>query len=343
MKKLLNTLFVTSPNSRLSRESESVVVKEDSKVKLRVPVHHLSGIVCFGTMTVTTPFLSFCSCNGVSVTFLSRTGRFLASLGGSVSGNVLLRKQQYRVSDDPSQSAAVARSIVSAKIANCRTDLMRVQRDHPDKVDSNALSRAQGRLAGCAEALKAATSLDRIRGLEGASASAYFSVFGERILDRTEGLSFNGRSKHPPLDEVNAMLSFTYVILMHDIRSALEGVGLDPSVGFLHRDRSGRYGLALDLMEEFRPFVADRVVLSLINLGQAKRDAFVIHDDGAVTLRDDLRKALLVAYHRRKQEEVVHPFLGEKVQVGLLFHCQALLLTRYLRGELDSYPAFLHK
>jgi CRISPR-associated protein Cas1 len=279
----------------------------------------------------------------VGVSFLTEHGRFLARVQGPVSGNVLLRREQYRRADDQDASAEVAKSVITGKVANCRSVLQRAIRDHTDKINAGAVKHAVLRLSRQIELLDGNASLDELRGLEGDAAHIYFNVFDQLIVSQKEAFRFEERSRRPPLDNVNCLLSFVYTLVMHDIRSALETVGLDPTVGFLHRDRPGRPGLALDLMEEFRPFIADRLVLSLINLLQVQGKGFRKLDSGAVVMNDDTRKTVLVKYQERKQEELTHPFLGEKVLVGLLFHVQALLMARYLRGDLDGYPPFIWK
>ena len=343
MKKHLNTLFVTTQGAYLAKEGETVVVKAEQEVRLRIPVHTLGGIVCFGNVGCSPFLMGFCAENGVGISFLSERGRFLARVQGPVSGNVLLRREQYRKADDPAFSAAMARSVLIGKIANCRTVLQRALRDHSEKLDAYQIADTVKRLNNHLELLNREQSLDILRGLEGDAAHIYFSVFDHLIVSQKDAFSFHERNRRPPLDNVNCLLSFIYTLLAHDIRSALECVGLDPAVGFLHRDRPGRPSLALDLMEEFRPFLADRLALSLINLRQVQDKGFIKTDTGAVLMNDDTRKTLLVAYQERKQEEIYHPFLDEKVTIGILFHIQALLLARYLRGDLDGYPPFIWK
>ena len=255
----------------------------------------------------------------------------------------MLRREQYRRADDPAFSSEMAKNILIGKIANSRTVLQRALRDHSDKLDIDKVQHASKRLTGSLKSLNPEQSLDVLRGLEGDAAHTYFKVFDHLITAQKEDFFFQERNRRPPLDNVNCLLSFLYTLVVHDIRSALETVGLDPAVGFLHRDRPGRPGLALDLMEEFRPFLADRLALSLINLRQVQKKGFKQADSGAVLMNDETRKTVLVAYQKRKQEEIIHPFLGEKVTVGLLFHTQALLLARYLRGDLDGYPPFIWK
>jgi CRISPR-associated protein Cas1 len=287
--------------------------------------------------------MGFCAENGVGISFLTEHGRFLARVQGPVSGNVLLRREQYRRADDPQTSADIARALLTGKIANSRTVLQRALRDHADKMAADEVGFAVRRLSNHLDLLNRDQPLDILRGFEGDAAHIYFSVFDHLIVAQKEEFSFQERNRRPPLDNVNALLSFVYTLLVHDIRSALETVGLDPAVGFLHRDRPGRPSLALDLMEEFRPFLADRLALSLINLRQVHEKGFQKSDSGAVLMTDETRKTLLVAYQERKQEEILHPFLDEKVTIGLLFHTQALLMARYLRGDLDGYPPFIWK
>lgn len=343
MKKYLNTLFITTQGAYLSKEGETIVVSIEKEVRLQVPIHNLGGIVCFGQVSMSPFLMGFCAENNVAVSFLSEYGHFLASVQGMVSGNVLLRREQYRRADELGYSAQIAKFILTGKIANCRTVLQRALRDHPNKVNTDVLSKASVRLTYSLEQIQRNKPLDMIRGVEGESANTYFDVFDNLIVAQKNDFMFKGRSRRPPLDKVNCLLSFLYTLLMHDTRAALECVGLDSCVGFLHRDRPGRPGLALDMMEEFRPFLADRLALSLINREQVKGKGFLISESGAVLMDEETRKAVLVAYQKRKQEEIMHPYLKENVQIGLLFYVQALLLARHLRGDLDGYPVFIWK
>src|SRR3989339_444077 len=343
MKKHLNTLFVTTQGAYLAKEGETIVVKLEKEIRLRLPVHTIGGIVCFGNVSCSPFLMGFCAENDVGISFLTERGRFLARVQGPVSGNVLLRREQYRKADDMQASADIARAVLIGKIGNSRTVLQRALRDHADKIDAEKVGFAVKRLNNYLEQLSKNRPLDEVRGCEGDAAHIYFSVFDNLIVVQKEDFSFQERNRRPPLDNVNALLSFIYTLLVHDVRSALEGVGLDPAVGFLHRDRPGRPGLALDMMEEFRSFLADRLTLSLINLRQVQGKGFNKSDAGAVLMTDDTRKTVLVAYQERKQEEIVHPFLEEKVTIGILFHIQALLMARYLRGDLDGYPPFIWK
>jgi CRISPR-associated protein Cas1 len=343
MRQHLNTLFVTTQGAYLSREGETVLVRVEQETKLKVPIHTLGSIVCFGQVMCSPPLMGLCGERNVLISFHSEHGKFLGRVQGPVSGNVLLRRAQYRWADDAAVTAAIARSVVTGKVANCRTVLQRAVRDHAGCSGAAELTTAAGLLARQLAGLQAAQPLDIVRGLEGEAARTYFGVFDHLIVSQKESFYFRERSRRPPLDSMNALLSFLYAMLANDVTSALESVGLDPAVGFLHRDRPGRPGLALDLMEEFRPVLADRVALSLVNLQQVKGNGFTTTETGAVAMDDKTRKEVLVAWQKRKTEEVQHPFLGEKVTVGLLPYVQALLFARYLRGDLDGYPPYIWK
>ncbi len=341
MKKLLNTLFVTTPQAYLHKEGETVVVEKNKQCLLRLPVHTLSGIVAFGNVSVSPFLLGLCAERGVCVSFLSEQGKFLARVEGGVSGNVLLRIAQMSAYEDAGRKGDIARCCVIGKVMNARTVLMRRLRDHGDDA---ALAKAVDTLAGTLRLLRdEPLDVARIRGLEGEAASVYFSVFNKMLVAQEREFSIECRNRRPPLDPMNALLSFLYTLLTHDCRGALEGVGLDPQIGFLHEIRPGRPSLALDMMEEFRSMLADRVALSLVNLRQIGLRDFKSTESGAVQILDDARKIVLAAWQKKKQEEIFHPFLGEKVQIGLLPHLQALLLSRHLRGDLDAYPPFIMK
>jgi len=343
MRKLLNILFVTSQGAYLNKEGETVVVSVERVTKLQVPIHTLQGIVCFGNVAMSPFLMGHCAEQQVSVSFLTEYGKFLASVHGKVSGNVLLRRAQYRMADDSACSAKVASNILKGKIANARSVLQRAGRDHGDKLDAQKVTNVVARLQQSLQKLDVMTDLDSLRGVEGDSAADYFDVFDELIVAQKNAFVFDGRNRRPPQDNVNCLLSFVYTLLMHDVRSALEVVGLDPCVGFLHRDRPGRAGLALDLMEEFRAVIADRLVLSLINRLQVNAKDFEQSATGAVLMKNAARKELLTAYQKRKQEEVVHPFINETVPVGMLFYVQAMLLARFIRGDIDGYPPYIWK
>ena len=343
MKKHMNTLFVTTQGAYLSKEGETVVVKVEKEIRLRIPIHTIGGIVCFGNVLCSPFLMGFCAERDVAISFLTEYGRFLARVQGPVSGNVLLRREQYRRADDMNASAEMARAVLTGKLANCRTVLGRALRDHSNKLNVDEVREASQRINSSLQHLQSDLPLNVMRGFEGEAAHTYFSVFDHLITSQKEDFIFRQRNRRPPLDKVNCLLSFLYTLVLHDVRSALESVGLDPAVGFLHRDRPGRPGLALDMMEEFRPFLADRLTLSLINLNQVQTKGFKKMESGAVLMDDETRKTVLVAYQKRKQDEIMHPFLEEKVPIGLLFNMQALLLARCLRGDLDGYPTFIWK
>lgn len=340
MRKLLNVLYVTTPDAYLARDGENVVVRVEQEERFRVPIHILESIVCFGYLGASPGLMGLCTEKGVSISFLSAYGKFLGRLLGPASGNVLLRREQYRLADDPSSSARIANWIVSAKIANSRSVLRRALRDHGDKIDGLSLTKASEGLISCLNRLNRCYDLDTVRGIEGDAAHIYFSHFNNLILEQQESFCIESRNRRPPRDNMNALLSFLYTLLQHDVRSALETVGLDPAVGFLHRDRPGRPSLALDLMEELRAYLADRVALSLVNRKQVSDKGFRQVESGGIYMDEETRKTVLTAWQKRKQETITHPFLGEKIEVGLLPYVQALLLARYIRGDIDGYPPF---
>ena len=346
MRRQLNTLYITTEGAWLKKDGANIVMQVDAVERARVPAHMLGSVVCIGRVLVSPPLLGYCSEQGISISYLTENGRFLARVEGPVSGNVLLRREQYRRSDDRPRCAAIVRNLVLGKVHNQRAVVARALRDHGDGLaDASraALRQASKRLQHVLDKLMREPDPDVLRGLAGEAGQTYFSIFDHLV--RTEGtvLRFNGRSRRPPTDPVNALLSFLYTLLTHDCRSALEAVGLDPAVGFLHRDRPGRPSLALDLIEEFRPLLADRLALSLLNRRQLGERHFVTLDNGAVSLREDARKTVLTAYQERKREDLRHAFLDEKLPIGLFPAIQAQLLARHLRGDLDAYPPFLWK
>jgi len=343
MRKLLNTLYVTTPESYLTKDGENLVIKLNDTETFRIPIHNLEGIVCFGYMGASPGLMGMCAEKNVGLSFVSPNGRFIGRFQGKVTGNVLLRRKQYRISDSDESSAMLARIFIMGKIANCRNVLQRAIRDHSSEINRVAIEESSAILQTKLKSINRAKTLDQLRGYEGEAALAYFAAFDHLILCQKENFYFHDRNRRPPLDNVNAMLSFVYVLLMHDIQSALETVGLDPFVGFLHRDRPGRASLALDLMEEFRPYLADRLVLSLINRKQVSAGGFIKNDAGGVLMTDDTRKEIITAWQKRKQENILHPFLLEDIPVGLLPYAQALLFARHLRGDLDNYPVFVMK
>ena len=338
---MLNTLYVTTQGAYLARDGETVAVRHEKETKLRVPLHALCGIVCFGRVGCSPALMGACVERDIAISFFSLHGRFWARVQGPVSGNVLLRREQYRRAENADAAAAIARALVAAKIANSRTALLRGARDHPDASGAEQLTAAADRLRMSLTALARPVSLDTARGHEGDAAKTYFGVFDHLIVAQKDGFQFTRRSRRPPTDRMNALLSFLYSLLAHDVAGALEAVGLDPAVGFLHRDRPGRPGLALDIMEELRPYLADRLALTLVNRQQVKPSGFATSETGAVMMDDATRKQVLVAYQSRKEDEIEHPFLGEKIALGLLPHAQALLMARHLRGDLDAHPPFL--
>ena len=343
MKHLLNTLFVTSEDVYLTLDGENVVANRDKTPVARYPLHTLQSIVTFSCSGASPALMGACAERGIGLAFCTPRGKFLARTVGITNGNVLLRRQQYRVADDPAQSCRVARCMIAGKLYNARWSLERTVRDHRPRIDeqdfANAIQIIKQQLALTLEE----PQLDSLRGIEGVAAAAYFGVFDQMILRSKEDFFFHGRNRRPPLDNVNAMLSFAYNLLAHDCASALESVGLDAYVGFLHRDRPGRRSLALDLMEELRPAFADRFVLTAINNRIVTPDDFRTEESGAVRMEEEGRRRFLKAWQERKQETIQHPFLQEKIAWGLVPYVQALLLTRYLRGDVDAYPPFLWK
>lgn len=346
MRRHLNTIYVTTEDAWLRKDGANIVVEVEGAERGRVPMHLLEGVVCFGRPGASPALMAACAEAGITLSFLTPNGKFLARVEGPRTGNVLLRRTQHRVADDPARAVPIVRGIVTAKAANQRTVLRRALRDHGDRlaaVPHAALTAAEARLGHVARRAAQAEDIDTLRGHEGEAAQIYFGAFDAMLQGERPDFCFGGRSRRPPLDRVNALLSFLYAMLGHDCRSALEGVGFDPQLGFFHADRPGRASLALDLMEELRPVLADRLALTLINRGQLKPRDFVVDEGGAVALTDDGRKTVLVAWQERKKRELRHPFLGETMPIGLVPHVQAQLLARHLRGDLDGYPPFFWK
>lgn len=343
MRRLLNTLYVTLPDAYLACDGENVLVRLENEVKFRVPVHNLEGIVCFGFAGASPKLMSLCCERGVALSFLSAYGKFMGRVTGRISGNVQLRRTQYHWADSDETTARLARRFIAAKIMNSRALLHRALRDHEDMVQSESVERAMALMANMMPRVEQAGSADVIRGIEGEAANLYFANFNQMILTQKDIFYLNDRNRRPPTDPVNALLSFLYTLLAHEVSAALESVGLDPQVGFLHRDRPGRPSLALDLMEELRPHFADRLALTLINRRQITGKGFVTKENGAVIMEDDMRKEVLTAWQKRKQEEITHPYLEEKIPVGLIPYVQAMLLARHMRGDLEDYPPFFWK
>lgn len=337
MKKLLNNLYITTDGSYMHKERETIVVEQEKKKVLQIPLHAIENIFCFGRVMVSPALMAACGEKGIGLSFFTGFGKFQGRMQGPQSGNVLLRRTQYRLADDNPQT--LARLFVAAKISNGRQILMKHQRNHGN---DNALQQTVTMLAGCIRRLEHQTTTSQIRGIEGDAAARYFSVFSQLVLaSQRQNFAFSGRTRRPPLDKVNALLSFSYTLLTHEISSALQGVGIDPYVGFLHTDRPGRVSLALDMLEEFRAWWCDRFVLTLINRKQIKADDFISEASGAIRMKDSARKMFLTQWQERKQENLQHPYIGEKIQIGLLPHVQALLLARFLRDDLKCYPPFL--
>lgn len=343
MRKLLNTLYVTSENSYLGLDGENVVVYDDKKEIGRVPLHNLEGIVSFGYRGTSPALMGACADKNISLCYLTPQGKFLARVTGKVKGNVILREQQFSSTKDEKISLEIAKTCILGKVYNARWVLERASRDHPMQIDVEAVKHASLQLKSFLEYIEAAKSMDQLRGYEGEAASIYFGVFDELILQQKKDFVFQGRNKRPPLDNVNAMLSFVYTLLTNQITSALETVGLDPYIGYMHTDRPGRASLSLDLIEELRAVMADRFVLSLINKKIVNGKNFTRKENGAVLMDADLRKRLLSEWQNKKKEIITHPYLKEKMEWGMVPYVQAMLLARFLRGDLDGYPVFFWK
>ncbi len=338
MKKLLNTLYITRQESYLHKERETIVIKQGKDKLGQFPAISINNILCFGQISVSPFLMGYCGEQGIGLAFYTEYGKFLARVQGKQTGNVLLRRAQYRWADNEEKSVSIARLMVAAKITNARSVLMRELRNHGE---NSILSEAVAKLATSLRRVQHAQSIDETMGIEGDAASSYFGVFNELL--RGSGFSFGGRVRRPPTDPVNALLSFAYTLITHECSSALQGIGLDPYVGFLHQDRPGRVSLALDLLEEFRSPWADRFILTLINRQQIQLNDFVTEASGAVRLKDDARKIFLTTWQERKQVEIKHPYLEEQVPIGLLPHCQAMLLARHIRGDTEYYPPYIMK
>jgi len=340
MRKLLNTLYVTTPESYLHRDGENVVIKVKDVEKFRIPIHNIEGIVCFEYMGASPQLMRLCTDNNVGLSFLTPNGKFLARVNGRVRGNVLLRRTQYRKADNAEDSLDLAKCFIIGKIVNCKTVLGRSIRDHGDIINTNKIRSVDTLLIDNLKNIDSCFNSDSLRGIEGNCAKFYFGVLDELILKQKDNFFIYHRNRRPPLDNMNSLLSFLYTLLAHDVESALETVGLDPYVGFFHTDRPGRPSLALDLMEELRPFMADRLALNLVNLKQIDGKDFFKKENGAVLMTEDGRKEILTAWQKRKQDQITHPYLNEKISVGLIPYVQAMLLARYLRGDIDGYPPF---
>ena len=343
MKKLLNTLYVTSEDSYLALDGENIVILDKDSEKGRLPLHNLEGIVSFGYRGTSPALMGACAERNISLCYLTPQGKFLARVTGKIKGNVVLREQQYRKFLDDELSLEPAKNCIIGKVYNARWVLERVTRDHGMQIDVEKIKGVSENLKNSLVHIKECDSKEQLRGLEGEAAKLYFSVFDDLILQQKKDFTFHGINKRPPLDNVNALLSFVYTLLTNTITSALETVGLDPYVGCLHTERPGRVSLSLDLIEELRPVLADRFVLSLINRKMITKKDFKKKENGAVLMDDDARKIVLTEWQNKKKETITHPFLKEKVEWGMVPYVQAMLLARYLRGDLDGYPPFLWK
>lgn len=340
MKHLSNVLYITSPDVYLALDGENIVIKKEESASTRLPLHNLENVVCFNYQGVSPALMGACSERNIGLCFLTPNGRFLARVTGKVKGNVLLRKKQYEVSEKSEQCVPIALSFLFGKIFNSRKVIERGLRDHSMLLDVQTLSKASAFLKQTLNVLPQCKTIGELMAFEGSAAKIYFGVFGQLILQQGEDFTFEERSRRPPLDNMNSLLSFLYTLLTNEVASALEAVGLDPYVGFLHTDRPGRPSLALDLMEELRPVFADRLALSLVNRKQISGKGFTKKESGGILMDDDTRKTVLTGWQERKKEEIVHPYLKERIPFGLIPHVQALLLARHLRGDLDAYPPF---
>lgn len=343
MRKLLNTLYVTSPDTYLSLDGENIVILKEKIEISRIPLHNLEGIIAFGYTGASPALMGACVKRNIALTFMTQNGRFLSRVVGEVRGNVTLRKTQYRISDNVDESNKIAKNFIIGKIFNARWVIERATRDYAIRLDVDKLKSVSKSLANSLKLIEQSKNLDQLRGFEGEAATQYFSAFDDLILQQKEFFYFHCRNKRPPLDNVNSMLSFVYTLLAHDVAAALETVGLDAYVGFLHRDRPGRVSLALDMMEELRSVYADRFVISLINKREVNSNGFTKKENGAVIMDDDTKKIILKAWQNKKQEIITHPFLQEKLEWGLIPYAQAMLLARFIRGDLDGYPPFMWK
>ena len=340
MRKLLNTLYITTPESYLSKDGMNVVVSVKQVETFRIPIINIESIVTFGYMGASPGLMKLCADNGVSLNFLSPSGRFISRIQGPTKGNVLLRTRQYWLSNEVDFSLSISRLFIAGKIHNYRSILRRFIRDYGNNKD---VSDAINILEKCRSEALIINNIDELRGIEGGAANVYFSVFPHLVINQKNDFTFNGRNRRPPKDAINAMLSFAYTLIANDICSALETVGLDPYVGFMHKLRPGRASLALDLMEEFRAYIGDRLVLTLINRRQITKNDFIKQGEEGIVMTDNGRKVFLTAWQSKKKEEIIHPFLNEKIPIGLLPYVQAMLLARYFRNDIDNYPVFLIK
>lgn len=343
MRHLLNTLYITLPNVYLAVSGENILVKKEKDILVRYPFHNVEDIVLFSYLGMSPKLIKKCMDYGIGICYLTPTGRFIARIRGESKGNILLRRKQYRVADDGEESLNIAKNIISAKLYNEKWTIERYIRQYENRVDSAHLKDQSKYMTELLAKVNRVSDVDKLRGIEGLAQVTYFSCFDEMILNQKEDFNFETRTRRPPLNPVNAILSYMYTILSNDVASALESVGLDAYAGFMHTDRPGRISLALDLVEELRAPIADRFVLSLINMNQIKKDDFLYEDNGAVLIKDDSKREIIKQWQNRKQKTLIHPFLNEKIEWGLVPFVQSMLLARYLRGDLDGYPPFMWK
>jgi CRISPR-associated protein Cas1 len=343
MKRLLNTLYISNPDYYLSLDGENIVARMKDEEVGRIPLHNIDSIITFGYTGASPKLMGYCSDRSISITFLSNHGQYLATVCGQSKGNVILRKEQYRISDNPLMSVRIARNIIAGKVYNSKWVIERAIRDYPMRLDTEKFKAQSTYLSNALVNVRQVEKIEQLRGIEGEAASVYYSVFNDMILQQKDNFVFNKRNRRPPMDRVNALLSFTYTLLMIMCRTALEAVGLDAYVGFMHTDRPGRPSLALDLMEEMRAVIADRFVLTIINKRIVSASGFHVKENGAVIMDDETRKTVISAWQEKKQEQLIHPFLNEKIEWGMVPYAQSLLLARYIRGDLDEYPPFLWK
>lgn len=343
MKKLLNTLYITSEDIYLSLDGENIVCNRKEERVARYPLHTISDIISFSYCGASTALMGACASRNIGLSFCTPRGKFLSRICGVSNGNVFLRRSQYRIADDPIESCFIARTMIFGKLYNTRWSIERTLRDHPARINVDAFRSSSKKIRDLLKPVLEETSMDNLRGLEGVAAKEYFNLYDDMILNGKETFYFKKRNRRPPLDPINAMLSFSYYLLASECESALESVGFDSYVGFLHRDRPGRTSLALDIMEELRPSMADRFVLTLVNNRMVSEKSFRKLESGAVIMTDETRKLFLRKWQERKQDELMHPYLKEKVQWGMIPFVQSMLLARYIRGDIDAYPPFLWK
>lgn len=343
MKRLINTLYISNPDYYLSLDGENIVARMKDDEVGRIPLHNIDSIITFGYTGASPKLMGYCADKNISITFLSNNGKYLATICGQSKGNVILRKEQYRISDNPLMSVRIARNIVTGKIYNSKWVIERAIRDHQLRLDTDKLKEQSMYLSNALKNIRSIEQIEQLRGIEGEAASVYYSVFDDMILQQKDQFIFDKRNRRPPMDRVNAMLSFSYTLLMIMCRTALEAVGLDAYVGFMHTDRPGRASLALDIMEEMRAVFSDRFVLTLINKRIISASGFHEKENGAVIMDDETRKTVISAWQDKKQEQIIHPFLNEKIEWGMVPYVQSLLMARFIRGDLDEYPPFLWK